>query len=343
VRADWEARVVWEGEAQFQGVAIGDADPGHPGLEAVGCTETGDIVLVRFDGGTPSAELVWSHGAKLTGLLVADLDPGVPGSEVYASGAAPEGGGGMVLQLAFGNGPPRARTILADEGFVHAMAALPASGERPTALAAVTYAGHVLVAEAGADAWTTRVVHREDPDLGAEGIKLKDVAAGAVGGRSPRTLVVACKSGRCLVLDADEPGEPEVVHVEPGGIARLSRVHDGQVWLACNDGRVLSLRADAGAWRARTIACDIDELRGVVVGDFGSAAYAICGYTGCCRLLQQNGRAWDSITIFQDDDVLHWIAAGDLVRGNDADELVVASESGRMTVLVYRLQRAARN
>lgn len=338
----WTSFVAWQSECRFQGAAIGDADPRHPGLEGVGCDENGDVVLVRFDGAEPTAVRIYRHGAKLTGLLVADLDPEVEGPEIYASGAARAGGGGAIVQLCVQADGASARVVAQDDGFVHAMAVLPAAGDHPAQLAAVTYAGHVLLASPGEKGWTTRIRHREDPELGSEGIKLKHVRAGRIGDRGERTLVVAAKSGRCLVLDADSRSAPEVAHTEPGGIARLSPIDDRCVWLACNDGRVLRLWQHKKVWRTTQVHREIDELRGVTTGDFGEASLAICGYTGFCRLLVQNGRAWDTRTIYADARNLHWIAGGDLIRGNDADEILLASESGRLVVLAYRVRRATK-
>lgn len=333
--AAWRAHVLWKGETKIESVTVGDADPAHPGLEGVACGEDGSAFLVAW----PEARVIYRHGARLTGAHVADVDPAVPGAEIYVGGSRPGGEGGAVVQLCVRPDGVGARTVLETDGFVHAMRRLPPGNGRPASLIVITYSGKVLEAlprPAGAP-WTSRLLHQEPAEVGEEGLKLKDVAVGPLGGGSPRQILVAAKSGRCLRIDPDGAGPAELCHCEPEGVARLSRIREGKICMACNDGRVLELSREGGAWGVRTLYREVDELRGAVLGKFPfggeEASLAIYGYSGFCRLLVARGAAWDSRTLFQDSGRGHWLAAGDLVPGNGADELLLASYSGRIILL----------
>jgi hypothetical protein len=324
----WSATVAYEGKSGFSGVAIGDADADSPGLEVAGASESGEIVLVRFPKGKPEATVLLRHGHEMTGLLVADIDPALPGAELYAGGSARGGDdNGVVFQFHFAGGKMGTRRLLETDGYVHAMARL--DGDPPR-LVVTTYSGRVLLATPDPDKWALRAIHEEPRDLGVEGLKIKDVRTGPFAGRPARTILFAAKSGRIVLLDPDDASKTELCRIEEGGVARLSDVDDGGIWVACNDGRLLRLDRDG----AREVFRSSEALRGAVVGRFavpgGEARLAVYGYDRVCRAIRVEG---GDFPLFTDSERGHWLAAGDLVPGNGSDELALAILSGRILIL----------
>lgn len=113
-------------------------------------------------------------------------------------------------------------------------------------------------------------------------------------------------------------------------------------------GRVQHFVRDAASpagWHFDVIAQEGKDsgLRGIVVGRFplpgtrgGDAPLALFGFHALCRLLVPSEGVHDPVTVFRDIGRGHTQVAADLVPGNEAEELVVAGYSKRITVLVPR-------
>jgi len=338
--SNWAPIVVWQGNAKVQSVAVGDVEPARPGLEAIGTDAGGRVVLVPTKPTADSAQVIHDHGTKLTGIFIGDVDPSIPGSEVYVGGYCSGETGGAVVQLVVRDGQAHARRILEVDGFVHGLAHLAGGEGEPGALVITSYTGGVWLAEPGRGkmAWPLRLIHREPDDGDPEHRKIKDVVAGRICGIS-RRIFLAVKSGRGVLLTQGGANWiAKVIHEEPDGIARLALDGDGSLWLAGNRGRVVRLGSTDGAWHATPIHHEKAPLRGIAHGAFpagsGTAHLALYGYSKRCRLLASGRGGWQAVTLFEDVDLGHYLAAGDLFPKRNGDELVLAGYSGRIVVLV---------
>jgi hypothetical protein len=342
----WEPIVVYEGDAPFERVRAGDADPASPGLELVGVDQGGSVVIVRFDGERARSEVLHRQGGEMTGLAIADVDPSELGAEIYAGGVDSGESGGSVLQIVVTPAGPRVRRLWTGSAYVHAIEAVPprAVGD-PVKLLFTTYAGevHLLTPSAGGAAWADRVLHREPASADPEATKLKDVAFLVdPSGNPPHEALVVAKTGRAVVVDLDHPETARLVLDEPGGLSRIAPDPDGGAYVTGYAGRVLHLVPEVGGFRADVLDHEgpASGLRGVVLGRFpvagGTAPIAIFGYHALCRTLTPRHGAWDPTTIFRDSARGHTLEAVDLFPGDGADELVVAGHSKKITVLVSR-------
>ncbi|MFQ5503233.1 MAG: hypothetical protein ACE5F1_00370 [Planctomycetota bacterium] len=335
----WRHEVLWAGRDKIQSIALGELVPECEGPEVVGVDAAGKVILISGIATEPRAEVLHEHGAKLTGLLIADLDPAAPGAELYVGGHREDGSGGAVVQIVLDGSDVRIRTVWLGEGFVHALAWLGSPGASPS-LVITSYAGEVWIAtpKRGGGPWPKRLLHREPGTGDSEGLKIKDVLAGPIGGTTPRVFI-AVKSGRGVLIDTRQQEAPVLLHEEPGGIARLALGPSGDLLLAGNEGRVVRLsRTLRGGWTESPLYRDIKKLRGIAPGRFrtptGSSPLAVFGHAGLCRLLTERNGGWDSFTIYDDGAPGHWLAAGNIIPGNDSDELVCAGYSGRI-VMAY--------
>lgn len=338
----WEVHTAWSGDEKIECVRIGDADRNHPGVEAVAVDTGGRVILVR--GPELSTQVLYRHTARLTGLLVADVDPDVPGEEIYAGGYQHDETGGVVLQIVLdASGAVHARRVFEGGAFIHAMGCLPpAPGSTTPRLLVTDYAAELHVAEPrpGDGLWPSRLLHKEPPTDAFEGNEIKEVVIGPIGG-GPVRVFVAVKSGRGLLMDADS-GDVQVIVEQPGGIARAALDHDGSLWLGCTEGKLLHLIHEDGRWHAETVFDDGAGIRGVALGHFpldgGAARLVTWGYSMTCRAYPDTG---PPVTLFADTARGHWMSAGDLVPGNDADEIALASYGQTLRVLVARRTHSA--
>lgn len=344
----WTATQLWQGTASVQRVAIGDADPAQPGLEVVGVDEAGAVIVGWPQASPPTSREVARHGGRLTGLAVADLDPDVPGSEIYVGGYREADQGGAVVQVVLTPQGARQRVVYDGPHFVHAVARLePAPGSTTPRLLVTDYDGAAFVATpaAGDGPWPAVEVYREPAETGAEDRKVKDAAVlrGAPGGVASG-LFLALKGGRGVWVDPDRPGSGRLVHEEPGGMGRVAADEQGGVYLCGYAGRVVRLSRAGEGFSAAVLFTETvggGGLRGIGLGRLplpagGRAELAIYGYSKVCRLLAPAGSALNGPVVYEDVERGHGLAVGDVVPGNDADEVVLGGYAKRITVLVHR-------
>ena len=349
----WEPVIAYEGGAAFERLRVGRPDASDPSLQIVGVDQAGDVVHVHYDGGAPIARVVHRHGAELTGLVIADVDASVAGEEIYAGGYAKgdgrEGTGGVVLQIVLAGGETKVRRVFECDAYVHAIECLePSAPGEPRRLLVGTYAGavHLVTPAAGDAPWTSRILYRDPPSADPEVPKIKDIGLLAdPAGRAPHEALVVMKMGRAVLLDVEHPDAAHLVHVETGGLARVTPDDAGGAYVVGYFGRVMHFVREGDKFRIDVLDQEGTDsgLRGFVRGRFplpgGSGAvapFAIFGFHRLCRALVERDGVWDPVTLYRDTDRGHTLIAADVVPDNDADELVMSGYSKRITVLVAR-------
>lgn len=316
------------------------------------------MVHVAFRRGVaPAASVIYDNDrSEMTGLCIADADPSVPGEEIYGGCYEPgkDGQGGNVVQVVRTADGWSTKRIFEAGAYVHAIAAVPpATPGGPVRLVAATYANELHVLTPAADgSWRPSLVYRgpqkfADPLPKDPRPRMKDVAIlRDPSGRPPHEAMAVLAGGDAVYVDLDRPGSGKVITVEEGGWGRVC-ADEGTGAYACGyRGRIAHFTRDASnEFRMEILEQEgVDSgLRGMVTGRFpvpglgGEVApLATFGFYARCRLLMPRSGAWDPVTVCMDTGRGHSQAAADLVPGNDADELVIAGYSKRITVLVPR-------
>lgn len=344
----WDATVAWQGDASIERIRAGRPDRNDPKLQLVGVDQAGNVIRVRFDGEATTSDVIYRHGAELTGVAIGDVDPSFAGEEIYvggyAGGSGREGTGGAVMQIVFGATEVEVRRVWVGDSYVHAIEPVkPAKAGDPVRLLVTNYAGELRLLTPGAKAgpWTDRLIYRDAPSADPEVLKIKDVTLlRDAAGRPPHVAMVAMKTGRVLVVDLDRPSDAKLVHVEEGGLSRVSADAEGGAFLSGYAGRILHLTKDGDGFKVAAIHHEAKDsgLRGAGLGRFpvagGEASIATFGFFEFCRVLTPRLGAWDATTIYRDAGRGHALEAADLVPGNDADEIAIGGYSNRITVLV---------
>lgn len=334
---EWTSHILWSGPEKIQAVAVGDADPRHPGIEAVAVTNIGTVYVGGLDRGRPWSDSVYRHGGNMTGLIVADVDPTIDGREIYVGGGVVGEKRGEVVQLSLRSGMWRSRSIWRGPGFVHAIGLTTRGPSGALALIIPTYAGtlHTLAPHRSGE-WRDSLVYRFAEAADSSDLMIKDLIVGPLGPHA-RAVAFCTKGGSLVLVDLDAPGRPQRLHHENGGIARLSLSSNNAILASCNGGNLLRVHPTETGWSVDTLFTETDQGRGVSAGRFrdGTTTYdvAIFGYPGYCRLLRNNGIGWDVHNVFRDTDKAHWMVSADIVPGNDSEELVMGGYSGRLILL----------
>ena len=166
-------------------------------------------------------------------------------------------------------------------------------------------------------------------------------------GRPAHELIAVYAGTRAVYADLDRPGFSKDLVEEEGGFARVTADPDGGAYAVAYWGAVLHfVRDGAGGFRADVLTRDGKDsgLRGIVLGRFplpsdaggGVASMSVFGFHALVRMLVPRNGTYDMVTVFKDIARGHSQVAADLVPGNDADEIVVAGYSKRLTLLVAR-------
>jgi hypothetical protein len=351
VEVEWRPVVCYEGRAPIERVRCGRPDAADPEMQAVSVDQAGDVALVHFEKGAPRSEVIHRNGSELTGLLISDVDTAVHGEEIYvggyAAGTEREGTGGVVLQLVLTSTPSgraHVRRIYEGPAFVHSIERVePRSPSEVVRLLVSTYAGeiHLLTPTAGSGAWDDRLLYREPPVADPEALKVKDAAfLKDASGKPSHEALVVLKTGRTVFIDIDHPETTRLVHEESGGLSRVTPDSSGGAYITGYFGRVLHFVRAGDGFRVDVVEQEGTDsgLRGVVLGNFpvtGTTAHMVLfGFHKLCRALVPRLGVMDPTTLYVDVDRGHSIDSADLVRGNDADEILIGGYSKRVTMLV---------
>lgn len=339
---EWQTTTLWDAHEKIQGVRFGDADPRHPGIEAVAVTRSGTVAIAGFTNGKVWSDTIYRHGVLMTGLCIADVDPTIPGNEIYIGGGrTTKAPNGEVVQIALVDGHWRARTVWMAPDVVHTFDTLPRLPGGTARLVAPTYAGTIhLLIPTKTGLWRDTLLYRHTATgTDTNDLVVKDMHYGTVAGRANQ-LLFCTKGGDMVDVDLSDPSRSGRIYRQKFGIARFTIVSDGTLYGSCNDGCLIHLSYVQGAWKVDTLYRDYAEGRGVVIGRFPcggrACSLAAFGYARTCRLFYDNGIGWDTYTLFHDLDCGHWMVVADVIPGNDADEMLLGGYSGRMTLISRR-------
>ena len=83
----WTYDVIYENpDEPMARVAVGDIDPGAPGLEIYTGTDTSKVLGFKRNGDEWDMQEIFMDTDKIRGVWVGDVDPNVPGNELYSYG-----------------------------------------------------------------------------------------------------------------------------------------------------------------------------------------------------------------------------------------------------------------
>ncbi|MEM7516087.1 MAG: hypothetical protein AAF368_04070, partial [Planctomycetota bacterium] len=310
------------------------------GPEVIALDERGQSHVLVGASGRRTRLTVLEDGTWLRGLAVGDIDGRIPGDELYVSS-----GSGRVFQIvAHNEGIVDGRFVANMDGReVHTLVAgeFDSKHEGEELLAYTEPGGaYLLTPRDDRDGFEARLL---DVSLG----RIRDAVL--VPNPGSTVTIVACASRAGTVeIHALRDGEIErgSIHRTESGRGRIALAQgrfEGDplvLYSTCDDGRVFRHEQIQGMnWRSEMIYRGEKGLRGLVSGDFlpgeGSPeCIAIFGSSEGVKLLVQDGAAeWSAVPIFEEAGRGHWLSSAELDGTNDTEELLLASDSGRVVML----------
>ena len=351
----WDSEIAFTAGGPIDGLAFGDADPNHDGIEAVTTSRDSGVYLTKYNNATSEWETdeIWTSGGQQLTPAIGDLRTDIDGNEILVVGLSSGSedvnpGEGTATVLTRDGASWTAENVFTTEKLIHGCDIGDLDPTIEGNEGVITTFGHETYQiwyDYENEEWNSSLIHNDTGNV------RKAVIADLIPDHPGNEVVTVSKSGRVNIAYGNHTGNAthsnwtnEVIwEGDP-----LARVCVGdidpdpglEIYSGSDTFKVFGYkRQENGTWIAQELFEDTDKFRGVWVGDVdpnidGAELYAYGYSTKCTQIYGSFSTGWSTRTIFEDVARSHGIKIGDLKSDNPGLEIGLVGYSESLT-LVY--------
>ena len=351
----WDSEIAFTAGGPIDGIAFGDADPNHDGIEAVTTSRDSGVYLTKYNNATEEWETseIWTSGGQQLTPAIGDLRTDIDGNEILVVGLSSgsedvDPGNGTATVLSWDGSSWNAERVFETGKLIHGCAIGDLDPTIEGNEGVITTFGHETYQiwyDHDKSEWNSSLIHNDTGNV------RKAVIADVNPDHPGNEVVTVSKGGRVNVAYGNHTGNATVSNWTNKVIWEgdaLARVCVGdidpdpglEIYAGSDTFKVFGFkRQEDGNWTAQEIFEDTDKFRGVWVGDVdpnidGPELYAYGYSTRCTQIYGSFATGWNTRTIFEDVARSHGIRIGDLKSDNPGLEIGLVGYSESLT-LVY--------